>query len=97
MGRLPLEEMTAEEKIQAMESLWNDLCNRAENVQSPSWHEGVLNEREAAVARAEESIEDWENLTSLLIATPEQAGVQKVSIQSPGFHWIPAFAGMTVQ
>jgi hypothetical protein len=57
---LPLNEMTVEEKLQAMEMLWEDLSRHAEDVPSPDWHERVLREREAAVERGEEVIEDWD-------------------------------------
>ncbi len=36
---LPLETMTIEEKIQAMKTIWNDLCGRAESLASPDWHQ----------------------------------------------------------
>ena len=31
-SRLPLEKMSVEEKIQAMESIWDDLCGRADSL-----------------------------------------------------------------
>lgn len=51
---LPLEQMTVAEKLQAMEMLWTDL-SRAENFESPAWHEKVLAER-----AAEKDFMDWE-------------------------------------
>ena len=57
---LPLEKMTVEEKLQAMESLWDDLCNRAGVITSPAWHGDVLAEREAMLGRGEHQFEDWE-------------------------------------
>lgn len=57
---LPLDTMSVEEKIQAMESLWDDLCNRAGGVVSPAWHEDVLAERDAAHKRGEDEFEDWD-------------------------------------
>lgn len=56
---MPLEKMPVEKKIQAMESLWDDLCNRAGDSLSPSLHGDELEKREAAVARGEETLEDW--------------------------------------
>ena len=56
---LPLEEMTVEEELQAMESLWDDLCKRAGVITSPAWHGDVLAEREAMLGR-EDQFEDWE-------------------------------------
>lgn len=59
MSQLRIDEMTVEEKLQAMEALWDDLCARAERVPSPDWHRAVLEEREAAVGRGQEILEDW--------------------------------------
>lgn len=61
MARIPIESMSLEEKLEAMELLWDDLCNRAEEVRSPEWHKEVLEERAAAVARGEAEYEDWED------------------------------------
>ena len=58
--KLPLKKMSAEEKIQAMESLWADLCGTAGSTLSPDWHEGVLSNRSAAVKDGEDEILDWE-------------------------------------
>lgn len=57
---LPLDKMSLEEKLQAMESLWDDLCNKAGGVPSPAWHEGVLAERDATQKRGDDQFEDWE-------------------------------------
>ena len=57
---LPLESMSIEEKIQAMEFIWDDLCKKADSIPSPPWHEKVLTEREEGVKRGEEKLLDWE-------------------------------------
>ncbi len=57
---LPLDKMSLEEKLQAMESLWDDLCNTAGGISSPAWHEGVLAERLSMQERGEVKFEDWE-------------------------------------
>ena len=57
---LPLKEMSAEEKIQVMESLWKDLCATAGSTLSPNWHQDVLFAREAAVQAGDMEIMDWE-------------------------------------
>ena len=38
---LPLKEMSIEEKLRAMESLWDDLCGRAGSMSSPAWRSGT--------------------------------------------------------
>ena len=39
---LPLKEMTLQEKLDAMESLWEDLVRTPEAIESPAWHKEVL-------------------------------------------------------
>jgi len=57
---LPLEKMSVEEKLQTMESLWDDLCSKAGTVSSPDWHEDVLAERDAMQKRGDDQFEDWD-------------------------------------
>ena len=57
---LPLENMSVEEKLQAMESLWDDLCGKAGDITSPAWHEDVLADRQAMRERGEDQFEDWD-------------------------------------
>lgn len=57
---LPLDEMSVEEKIRAMESLWDDLCRRADRMVSPPWHGDVLAERDAAIRKGEDHFDDWD-------------------------------------
>ncbi|AJF07623.1 addiction module protein [Geoalkalibacter subterraneus] len=47
---LPLDRMTASEKLQLIETIWNDLTREPESVPSPDWHGDVLREREQRVA-----------------------------------------------
>ena len=56
---LPLEKMTTEDKIRAMETIWDDLCKKDENIVSPSWHKDILDERERAIERGKEEFIDW--------------------------------------
>ena len=57
---LPLDEMSPEEKVRMMESLWDDLCRQADGFVSPPWHGDVLADREAAIQSGEDHFEDWE-------------------------------------
>jgi hypothetical protein len=57
---LPLEKMSIEEKLRAMESLWDDLCSRAGVITSPTWHGDILAEREAMHEQGNDQFEDWE-------------------------------------
>jgi hypothetical protein len=50
---LQLDRMTLEEKLRAMEALWDDLCRREEDVPVPQWHKDLLDERERLVEQGE--------------------------------------------
>ncbi len=56
---LLLEKMSIEEKIRAMETIWDDLCRKADSISSPSWHKKVLNERGERIKKGEEEFVDW--------------------------------------
>mgnify|MGYP001163300220 CR=1 FL=1 len=55
---LPLDKMTIEDKLAAMEQLWDDLCRNPESVPSPSWHESILSEREKRVLEGKAGFSD---------------------------------------
>ena len=57
---LPLDQMTLEEKLRAMEALWADLSRHEDQIESPAWHAQVLNERAARVRSGAEKFMDWE-------------------------------------
>jgi hypothetical protein len=57
---LPLDQMTTEEKLRAMEALWADLTRKADSFESPAWHGEVLRERDQRIAEGKESFVDWD-------------------------------------
>jgi hypothetical protein len=57
---LQLAEMTLEEKLRAMEALWDDLCRREEAMPVPQWHKDLLDERERLVEQGKARFIDWE-------------------------------------
>ena len=57
---LHLNKMTTEDKIRAMESLWDDLCQRTDGISSPTWHHDVLTQREQSVLAGEANFCEWE-------------------------------------
>jgi len=57
---LPLDKMTTEEKLQAMEAIWADLSRNPDEVPSPGWHGDVLRERAQRVKEGKEHFVDWE-------------------------------------
>lgn len=58
---LPLDKMTAEEKIKTMEKIWDDLCKKADSIPTPPWHKEVLRERENRIQKGEDKFLSWEN------------------------------------
>ena len=57
---LPLDEMSADDKLQAMEALWESLSADPAAIESPAWHEEELRERERKIASGEAKFIDWE-------------------------------------
>lgn len=57
---LPLDRMTVEEKLRAMEAIWADLSRNADDVPSPAWHEKVLAQREERMRTGGETPIPWE-------------------------------------
>jgi len=57
---LAIDEMTLEQKLQAMEDLWDDLCRHEEALPVHQWQRDTLDEREAAIAQGESRFLDWE-------------------------------------
>lgn len=56
---LPLDQMTTEEKLRAMEALWADLSAKADHFESPAWHGDVLHERDQRITEGKEPSLDW--------------------------------------
>jgi hypothetical protein len=56
---LPLNEMTIPEKLQLMEALWADLSREPESLESPSWHQDILEERERRIASGQADFTNW--------------------------------------
>jgi len=57
----PLEEMSVAEKIQMMESLWDNLCQKPDGIESPAWHHDILAQREESLGTGEDAFEDWDS------------------------------------
>ncbi len=56
---LPLDRMTIAEKLQALESIWDDLCQTPDNVSSPAWHGEILRRRDQRVTDGSAQFTDW--------------------------------------
>ncbi len=57
---LELDRMSLEEKLRAMEALWDDLCRREEAIPVPQWHKELLDERRRLIAEGKARFTDWE-------------------------------------
>lgn len=57
---LEIEKMTLEEKLRAMEPLWDDLCRREQDVPVPQWHKDLLDERQRLLQQGKAKFVDWE-------------------------------------
>jgi len=69
---LPLEKMSTEEKIQAMETIWDDLCTKADSIPSPSWHKKVLQEREDRIKKEDDEFTDWSRAKKIYEIRPHE-------------------------
>ena len=59
MMQISPEKMTTAEKIAVMETLWVDLCQH-NSLDSPDWHQSVLNAREQQRVDGGQAPIDWE-------------------------------------
>lgn len=57
---LPLETMSVTEKLRMMETLWRDLSEVPASIESPSWHERLLRQRQQQIDGGEGTFVDWE-------------------------------------
>lgn len=55
---MPLEKRPIEEKIRTTETIWDDLCRKADSLSSPSWYKEVLHEREERIKKGGEGFID---------------------------------------
>ena len=56
---LQLDQMTLEEKLRTMESLWEDLCRSEEAIPVPPWQKDLLDERERLIEQGKARFIDW--------------------------------------
>lgn len=60
MNAVALSNMSLVEKLATMEQIWDDLCQH-QNVQSPDWHQDVLQIREQNRLIGQEQPMDWQD------------------------------------
>ena len=74
---IDLKQLSREEKLRVMEAIWEDLSSEDQTMESPAWHESILQETEQRVQSGKEQILDWKEAKkdlakSRLLIPPEQ-------------------------
>ena len=59
MSSLPIQQMSWQEKLRAMEELWESLSKDAARLESPAWHGDALRETERRYEGGHETPVDW--------------------------------------
>ena len=59
---LPLDTMTISDKLQMMETIWNNLIQVSQAMPSPAWHRDVLAARMERVNKGESTYSDWSDV-----------------------------------
>ena len=52
--------MTAEEKLRAVEAIWDDLCQHHEQIAVTDWQKQLLDDRQRQIDAGEARFSDWE-------------------------------------
>jgi putative addiction module component (TIGR02574 family) len=60
ISSLPIDRMTVEEKLLAMEALWDNLCRDEAQVPVQEWHKQLLDERRRQIEAGETKFVDWD-------------------------------------
>jgi putative addiction module component (TIGR02574 family) len=58
---IPLDGMTIEEKLKAVEALWDDLCRNEKQIPITGWQKDLLDERQRQIESGEAKFSDWES------------------------------------
>ncbi len=57
---LDISELTLAQKLNLMESIWDNITQNDSALKSPAWHETVLKDREDVLASGKANVSDWE-------------------------------------
>lgn len=58
-ANISISDLSLAQKLDLMESIWSDLSKDDQSLQSPDWHEEILNDREVALEQGKAKISDW--------------------------------------
>ncbi|TLU87319.1 MAG: acyl-protein synthetase [Chlorobium sp.] len=56
---LPLSQFTYAQKLELLETIYDDLSRDETAFESPAWHENILNERREAISAGTAQHSDW--------------------------------------
>lgn len=59
-----IEEMPVNERIILMEDIWDSLCHEKKEIESPSWHKEILDERVSLINSGKASFMSIQELKS---------------------------------
>ena len=57
---VPITQLSFTQKLDLMEMLWADMIVNEKKLESPAWHEAVLNDREAALDAGKITASNWD-------------------------------------
>jgi len=57
---IPLSELTIPQKLDLLETIWDDLTHHDKSFASPEWHRKILDDRDAALAVGKARTFSWE-------------------------------------
>jgi putative addiction module component (TIGR02574 family) len=57
---LPLDQMTVEDKLKAVEMLWDDLCRNEKQIPVADWQKELLDKRQHQIDAGQAKFSDWE-------------------------------------
>ena len=66
-----IESLTAAERLELMEVLWDGISHNERNFESPAWHAEDLRKTEERVAAGLETFHDWDDVKARLLGQRE--------------------------
>ena len=76
---LSLDTLTVAEKVRLLESVWESLCSKSGDVQSPEWHREVLDARKRRFDEGQATVSPWSEAKARLLQVGREAGVRRTS------------------
>jgi hypothetical protein len=58
---IEIRHLSREEKLRVMEAIWEELSKDEEQVESPDWHQRVLQETEGRLSSGQEKVVHWQD------------------------------------